>query len=144
MSRRNTAAVSDFRPADRSEHKIKKETLRESGDGSLELRLVPNPDILAEVGARSRCEGGSRVVVGFAAESRDLHQSARFKLDQKQCDLIVANDISRAESGFESDSNAVVFVWPQGEDEVIELAPKDQIAEEILNRIEKLRKERGA
>ncbi len=137
------AAVADFRPERRAAHKIKKESLGGSaGDGSLELRLVPNPDILAEVGARSRAEGGARVVVGFAAESRDLRAAARRKLSQKQCDLVVANDISRAEAGFESDSNAVVFVWPDRDDEVLELAPKPAIAGELLDRIEALRRER--
>lgn len=134
------AAVADFRPAVRAEHKIKKETLP-PGAG-LELRLVANPDILAEVGAISESEGGGRVVVGFAAESRDLHEAARRKLVQKRCDFIVANDISRAEAGFESDSNAVLLVWPEAQDEVIGLAPKDQIAREILDRVERLRRER--
>ncbi len=135
------AAVADFRPESRSEHKIKKEALREAG--ALEIRLVPNPDILAEVGARSRAEGGSRVVVGFAAESRDLRAAARRKLDQKRCDLVVANDISREEAGFESDSNAVVFVWPDAEDETIDLAPKESIADQLLDRVERLLRERA-
>ncbi len=137
------AAVADFRPERRAEHKIKKESLdAEAADGSLALRLVPNPDILAEVGARSRAEGGARVVVGFAAESRDLRAAARRKLSRKQCDLIVANDISRAEAGFESDSNAVVFVWPDREDEVLELAPKPAVAAALLDRVDTLRRGR--
>ncbi len=77
--------------------------------------------------------------MGFAAESRDLRAAARLKLARKQCDLIVANDISRAEAGFDSDTNAVVFVWPDREDEVIELAPKPAVAAELLDRIDTLR-----
>ena len=84
------AAVADFRPAEASPQKIKKEDLPE-GEG-VTLELVRNPDILAEV-CRDK---GDRIVVGFAAESHDLVEAARRKLARKGCDLIVANDITRA------------------------------------------------
>ena len=103
------AAVSDFRPAEVSERKIKKEDLP-PGRG-VTLDLVRTPDILAEI-----CrEKGDRIVVGFAAESHDLIEAARRKLERKGCDFIVANDITREASGFDAEGNAVVFVWPGGE-----------------------------
>ena len=131
-----SAAVADFRPATRAEHKIKKESL---GDGGgLLIELVPNPDILAEVGAASGRE--RRIVVGFAAESRDLVSAARRKLERKRCDLIVANDVSRAGAGFDVDTNAVTFVWPEGKLEALPLLTKREVAEQLMDRIEQLRK----
>jgi phosphopantothenoylcysteine decarboxylase/phosphopantothenate--cysteine ligase len=101
----------------------------------LTLELVRNPDILAEV-----CrEKGDRTVVGFAAESHDLVEAARRKLERKGCDLIVANDITRETSGFDADSNAVVFVWPGGEIEELPILPKTDVAGRIFDRVEKLR-----
>jgi len=131
------AAVADFRPATRADHKIKKETL--APDAAPSLELVRNPDILAEV-ARA---GGRRIVVGFAAESEDLVAAARRKLERKGCDLIVANDVSREGAGFDGETNAVVFVWPGGEVEELPLLPKAEVAARLLDRIEKLRSERA-
>ena len=131
------AAVADFRPAAPADRKIKKETL---GDGAgLHLELVRNPDILAEVAGRK----GDRIVVGFAAESEDLVDAARRKLERKGCDLIVANDVSRAGAGFDSDTNAVVLVWPGGEVEELPLLSKAEVAARLLDRIEKLRGDRA-
>jgi phosphopantothenoylcysteine decarboxylase/phosphopantothenate--cysteine ligase len=130
-----SAAVADFRPASRADHKIKKESLGDA-DG-LVIELVRNPDILAEVGAASGRE--RRVVVGFAAESQDLVAAARRKLERKHCDLIVANDVSREGAGFDADTNAVTFVWPRGEIEELPLLAKRAVAEQLLDRIEKLR-----
>jgi phosphopantothenoylcysteine decarboxylase/phosphopantothenate--cysteine ligase len=127
------AAVADFRAARYSEHKIKKEDL---ADG-LTLELTRNPDILAEI---SRCKG-DRTVVGFAAESRDLLAAARRKVVQKGCDLLVANDVSTQTSGFDADSNAVVFVWPNGQIEELASLPKTDVAAELLDRVAKLRGE---
>jgi phosphopantothenoylcysteine decarboxylase/phosphopantothenate--cysteine ligase len=127
------AAVADFRPADPVAGKIKKEELP-AGAG-LELRLVQNPDILAEI---SR-ERGARIVVGFAAESRDVIANARRKLARKGCDLIVANDVSRSDAGFEADRNAVALVAPGGEVEELPLLDKREVAARIWDRIEKLR-----
>lgn len=130
------AAVADFRPASRAEHKIKKEALAEE-DG-LTLELVRNPDILAEISRRK----GSRIVVGFAAESEDLVAAAKRKLERKGCDLIVANDVSREDAGFDGDQNAVVLIWPAGSVEALPLLPKARVAAELLDRLEKLRSER--
>ncbi len=130
------AAVADFRPARRTERKIKKEDL--AGEASMTLELVENPDILREISSRK----GDRTIVGFAAESHDVVEAARRKLARKGCDLIVANDISRADAGFEVDENAVLFVWPSGEVEGLSLMPKSGVAAELFDRIEKLREGR--
>jgi phosphopantothenoylcysteine decarboxylase/phosphopantothenate--cysteine ligase len=134
-----SAAVADFRPAARAEHKIKKESLGE-GEG-LTIELVRNPDILAEVGAANGRE--QRLVVGFAAESQDLVAAARRKLERKRCDLIVANDVSREGAGFDADTNAVTFVCPDGEVEELPLLTKREVAERLLDRIETLREARS-
>jgi len=126
------AAVADFRPAAPAAGKIKKESLPEGA--GLALELVRNPDILAELSARR----GTRVVVGFAAESEDVVEAARRKLARKGCDLLVANDVSRSDAGFESDANAVWFVWPGGEVEELPLLSKDEVARRLLDRVEKL------
>ncbi len=130
------AAVADFRPAEASERKIKKEDLAE--DAGLQLQLVRNPDILAEISA----ERGNRIVVGFAAESHDVLAAARRKLKRKGCDLLVANDISRADAGFETDENAVILLTPDGASEELPLLPKPEVAARIFDRIEKLREDR--
>ena len=127
------AAVADFRPAQAADRKIKKEQLEDGARMTLEL--VQNPDILQEISARK--EG--RTVVGFAAESHDVVAAAQRKLSRKGCDLIVANDISRADAGFEVDENAVLFVWPSGEVEELPLLSKAAVAAQLLDRIEKLR-----
>jgi phosphopantothenoylcysteine decarboxylase/phosphopantothenate--cysteine ligase len=132
------AAVADFRPAVRHGHKIKKEGL--PADASLNLELVRNPDILAEVCAAP----GDRVVVGFAAESEDLVPAARRKLKRKGCDLLVANDVSRADAGFDVDTNAVHFVWPGGDVEELPLMTKAQVAAQLLDRVEKLLRGRAS
>lgn len=127
------AAVADFRPASAADRKLKKEDLPASG--TLQLELVQNPDILAEI-CRNK---GSRIVVGFAAESHDVVAAAQRKLARKGCDLIVANDISRPDSGFDVDQNAVVFVWPGQQVEELPLLDKSGVAAQLLDRIEKLR-----
>ena len=127
------AAVADFRPAEPRTEKIKKEEL--AAGAGLELRLVENPDILAEI---SR-ERGTRIVVGFAAESRDVIAAARRKLARKGCDLLVANDVSRSDAGFESDRNAVALLSPDGEVEELPLQGKREVAARIWDRVEKLR-----
>jgi phosphopantothenoylcysteine decarboxylase/phosphopantothenate--cysteine ligase len=126
------AAVADFRPASVSERKIRKEDLAEGA--GLSLELVRNPDILAEL-----CrEKGSRVIVGFAAESHDVIESARRKIARKGCDLLVANDVSGADSGFDVDRNTVSFVWPAGDVESLPPLSKDEVADHLLDRVAKL------
>jgi phosphopantothenoylcysteine decarboxylase/phosphopantothenate--cysteine ligase len=132
------AAVADFRPAVRETQKIKKEAL--GSEEGMTLRLVTNPDILREVCERK----GDRVVVGFAAESHDVVAAARRKIVRKGCDLLVANDISRTDAGFGVDTNAVYFVTPTGQVEEIPLLSKDEIASQLLDRVQKLCSERSA
>ncbi len=127
------AAVADFRPKSPQAQKIKKEDLAE-GQG-LTLELVPNPDILAEV-CRQK---GERIVVGFAAESHDVIAGARRKIARKGCDLLVANDVSRSDAGFDVDTNAVYFVSPDGEVEELPLLSKAEVAGHLLDRVVKLR-----
>jgi phosphopantothenoylcysteine decarboxylase/phosphopantothenate--cysteine ligase len=130
------AAVTDFRPASVSERKIRKEDLAEGA--GIALELVRNPDILAEL-----CqEKGARVIVGFAAESEDVIESARRKIARKGCDLLVANDVSAADSGFDVDRNTVSFVWPGGDVESLPPLGKDEVADHLLDRIAKLLGER--
>jgi phosphopantothenoylcysteine decarboxylase/phosphopantothenate--cysteine ligase len=131
------AAVADFRPAEPSEKKIRKEDL--GPDAAFSIDLVRNPDILAEV-CRQK---GERVVVGFAAESHDVLESARRKLERKGCDLLVANDVSRAESGFDVDINTVSFVWPDQPVEELPPLPKSDVAAQLLDRVSKLLGERA-
>lgn len=127
------AAVADFRPAAPSERKLKKEDL--PGTAGMTLELERTPDILAEICRAS----GDRVVVGFAAESHDVIESARRKIARKGCDLLVANDISAPGTGFDADANAVWFVWPAGEVEEFPALPKTEVAAHLLDRVEKLR-----
>lgn len=122
------AAVADYTPAVVSDHKLKKAT--EHLDT---IELVETPDILATLSA----EKGERVVVGFAAETDRLIEHACAKLARKGCDAIVANDVSRADSGFGSDTDKAWWVTPQGVEELPCLA-KDDLAREILVRANEL------
>jgi phosphopantothenoylcysteine decarboxylase/phosphopantothenate--cysteine ligase len=127
------AAVADFRPAAPIAGKLRKEELPDGA--GLTVELTRNPDILAEI-CRDK---GSRIVVGFAAESGDPVESARRKLARKGCDLIVANDVSAHDAGFDGDRNTVVFVWPGGDVERLPPLAKTSVAEHLLDRVEKLR-----
>ncbi len=126
------AAVADYAPARTEEKKMK----REKAD-SLTLELVRNPDILAEVVKRR----GARTVVGFAAETDHVLENARGKLARKGCDLIVANDVSRSDIGFDVDRNEVVILGP-GPDDLREVpeGPKAEIAARILERVLEVRR----
>ncbi len=126
------AAVADYAPARAEEKKLK----REKAD-SLTLELVRNPDILAEVVKRR----GARTVVGFAAETDHVLENARGKLARKGCDLIVANDVSRSDIGFDVDRNEVVILGP-GPDDLREVpeGPKAEIAARILERVLEVRR----
>jgi phosphopantothenoylcysteine decarboxylase/phosphopantothenate--cysteine ligase len=126
------AAVADFRPATVSGRKIRKEDLAEGA--GIAIELVRTPDILAEI-----CrEKGSRVIVGFAAESEDVIAAARRKIARKGCDLLVANDVSAPDSGFDGDRNTVSFVWPAGDVESLPPLGKDEVADHLLDRVAKL------
>lgn len=121
------AAVSDYRPRDSAAHKIKKD------EDSLSLELVKNPDILAELGS-ARKESNC-LLVGFAAETKDLMANAKKKLRAKNLDMIVANDVSRGDSGFETDTNIVKIIYSDGQIEDLALMTKDEVADLVLDRI---------
>ncbi|HEX9411962.1 MAG TPA: bifunctional phosphopantothenoylcysteine decarboxylase/phosphopantothenate--cysteine ligase CoaBC, partial [Ktedonobacterales bacterium] len=106
------AAVADYRVEHPAAHKIKKGSSAENPDGTLDLHLVRNPDILAEVARLPGTEGLIRV--GFAAETTDLAAHAAAKLSSKRLDLLVANDVSKAGSGFGTATNEVTIFHPDG------------------------------
>jgi phosphopantothenoylcysteine decarboxylase/phosphopantothenate--cysteine ligase len=117
------AAVADYRPRKVSKGKIKRERA-----SSLTLELERTPDILVEV-------KGKFLRVGFAAESENLVANAKGKLDKKQLDLIVANDITAKGSGIGADTNQVVIIDRKGNVEKLPLLPKREVADRILDRI---------
>ncbi|MCX6081582.1 MAG: bifunctional phosphopantothenoylcysteine decarboxylase/phosphopantothenate--cysteine ligase CoaBC [Chloroflexi bacterium] len=126
------AAVADYRVQHVSEHKLKKR------DGIPEILLTPAPDVLGAVAqARSRLQN-LKVVVGFAAESRDLLENAAEKLSSKQLDFIAANDISAADAGFAVDTNRLTLVHAGGRREPLPLMGKDEAAEAIIARVAEL------
>jgi phosphopantothenoylcysteine decarboxylase / phosphopantothenate---cysteine ligase len=123
------AAVADFRPDTPAEHKIKKT------DADLELRLVRNPDFSGELAERG---GPGMVKVYFAAETRDLVGYGEQKLRRLRADLLVANDVTEPGSGFGTDTNRVILLGRDGSRQDLPLLTKDEVAEQILNRVEKL------
>lgn len=126
-----SAAIADFRPATRSEQKIKKK----DDDSAPTLVLERNPDILLKVQEQRRKGDTPRVVVGFAAESENLLNNARIKLEKKGLDLIVANDITATDAGFASDYNRVVILDRDGGREEIERETKTHISERVVERV---------
>jgi len=122
------AAVSDYKPAARSNRKMKK---RKS---PFALKLIPTRDILASLPEGNR----DYLVVGFAAETHDLKRNAQRKLRAKNCDAIVANDVSGSETGMESDENAVTIFFRNGDSRKISRASKKIIARELVKIISKM------
>ena len=119
------AAPADFTPAGVADQKIKKQ-----GDGDLTLTLRQTPDVAAQVG-RLKHEG--QVLVGFAAETNDVLENAQGKLQKKNLDMIVANDVTAPGAGFDVDTNIVTFVTREKQ-ETLPCLPKTQVAEELLDR----------
>ena len=119
------AAVADYTPKAPADHKLKK-----TAEHLDAIELVETADILRDLSARK----GDRVVVGFAAETDDLLAHARQKLERKGCDLIVANDVSRVDSTFGSDTDRVAFVYPDRVEQMDTL-PLEQVAAELLDRL---------
>ncbi|TVX94755.1 bifunctional phosphopantothenoylcysteine decarboxylase/phosphopantothenate--cysteine ligase CoaBC [Paenibacillus agilis] len=122
------AAVADYRPKFRAEQKIKKTA------DSLVLELERNPDILAWLGEHKQ----HQVLVGFAAETHNVAEFAQGKLKRKNCDLIVANDVSRSDIGFGSDNNEVLIFDGQGLVESVSVRAKQDVAKRILEQAAKL------
>jgi phosphopantothenoylcysteine decarboxylase/phosphopantothenate--cysteine ligase len=125
------AAVSDFRVKKDAQQKIKR------ADGAPTIELADNADILLEVG---KLKDKPRVLVGFAAESDDLLKNARQKLEAKHLDLIVANDISAADAGFEVDTNRVTLLDKAGGKEELPLLSKAEVAQIVLEKVVSLLK----
>jgi len=119
------AAVADYRPVKAAKDKIKK------GKSGLTLKLEYTPDILGSV-------KGNFIKVGFAAESSNLVENAKQKLKQKGLHFIVANDITANDSGFGTDTNRVTIIDRQGKVDSLPLMPKRQVANKVLDKVEKL------
>ena len=117
------AAVADYKPAKASARKIKK------NEKCWSLDLIPTRDILASLSKQDR----QFLVVGFAAETNDVEENAKKKLRSKNCDIIVANDVSDPNYGMESDENEVIIFFKSGAQKKISRAPKKNIARELVN-----------
>lgn len=127
------AAVADYRPASISSGKIKK-----AGVETMTLELIKNPDIVASVAALANAP----FTVGFAAETESVEQYARDKMQRKQLDMIVANDVSRTDIGFGSDDNAAVVFWPDGT-ETYQKMSKTQLSKNLVEKIAALFSEKN-
>lgn len=119
------AAVADYRPKEVFGQKIKKQ------DGTLSLELVRNKDILAELGQRKN----KQILVGFAAETSDLEKHSLLKVEGKNLDFLVANDVSQTGAGFGTDTNIVMFVYPGGKIKQMPLMDKKDLAHRILDEV---------
>jgi phosphopantothenoylcysteine decarboxylase/phosphopantothenate--cysteine ligase len=125
------AAVADYMPVDRAVQKISKD------NESVTLVLQRTPDILGDLGRHRAARGEGPILVGFAAETEDVVPRAISKRDQKQVDLLVANDVSRGDAGFDVDVNEVTIIGPDGIDQV-PLQSKTRVASAVLDRVEKI------
>ena len=127
------AAVSDYRPKKTARQKVKK------GAESLSLDMVKNPDILALLGETKKDH--PCILVGFAAETEDLVKNARKKINAKSLDMIVANDVSRKDAGFQTDTNAVKIIYADGRVEDSPLMGKIDVAHLILDKAKAMKDE---
>jgi phosphopantothenoylcysteine decarboxylase/phosphopantothenate--cysteine ligase len=123
------AAVADFHLSKVPDQKVKKTAAR------ISLELDPTPDILAELGRKKE----DRLLIGFAAETQNLAQEARRKLEAKNCDMVVGNLVGGPDVGFESDQNEVILVLRTGETIPLARASKREIADRIFDQVLKLR-----
>ena len=129
------AAVADFKPQTRAAQKIKK---KDDSDEAPTIVLSRTPDILMSVKERRAAIHRPHVVVGFAAESEHLIAHARAKLERKGLDLLIANDITAPDAGFEVDTNRVIILGADGSQTPLALASKTRIAEAIIEQVAKL------
>ena len=127
------AAVSDYRPAEQKDRKIKKES-----GSDLTLILTENPDIAKAVGEQKK---PGQTLVGFAAETDNLRKNAKSKLEKKKLDMIVANDVTKPGAGFTVDTNIAVLITSDGSTEE-PLQTKRQLAERILDKVLEIRNKR--
>ena len=119
------AAVADYRPAVRTDKKIKR------GKGPIELRLDPNPDIVRELGQMKN----DKLLIGFAAETDDLMANAAKKLREKNLDMIVANNVTVENSGFDGDTNIASILDRIGGTQSLPLMSKDALADRIYDHV---------
>jgi phosphopantothenoylcysteine decarboxylase/phosphopantothenate--cysteine ligase len=126
------AAAADFMPKTTASEKMKKR------DGIPQVELTAAPDILKTVTDSQFIKKRFQVVIGFAAESRDLLENAAEKLRSKKLDMIVANDISSTDAGFAVDTNRVTFLFANGTQEILPLMSKTEVAEKIVEHISRL------
>jgi len=125
------AAVSDYRPLNKAKEKQKKKA------GKTIVEMIPTPDILAELGK----DKGDSILVGFAAETTDHVANALNKIRKKNLDLIVLNDVSKDDRGFAAETNEVRMIDNKGNEELVPLTSKDEVADKILDRIKYLQTE---
>ena len=128
------AAVTDFKPAKSSKVKVKK------GEFPASIPVKANPDILKELGEKK----GDRILIGFAAETDNVVDNARLKVKEKNLDLIVANDVTRPDSGFGTDTNRVQLINQDLEMTDLPLLTKEEVADSVLDRLVQIREKRAA
>ena len=117
------AAVADYKPKNYSKEKIKK------GEGSLNIELTRDSDILKELGEKK----DKQILVGFAAESSNLIENAKGKLERKNLDYIIANDITSQETGFGSDQNKVFVISRDGNVNELDIMSKREVASNLFD-----------
>ncbi len=127
------AAVADYSPETQSSSKIKKKEF------DLVLKLRRNPDILEELGRKKE----DKIIVGFAAETEELIKNAQEKLRKKNLDMIVANDVSKRDSGFEVDTNRAILIKKDGTMEKTGLLKKEELSNLILDRVKEIYERRS-
>jgi phosphopantothenoylcysteine decarboxylase/phosphopantothenate--cysteine ligase len=120
------AAIADYKPADISDHKIKK------SEDDMQIPLVRTPDVLKGLGETKK---PGQILVGFAAETNDIVDNAVKKIEKKNLDLIVANDVSQSGAGFQGDTNVIQIIEKDGDMHQYDLMTKDQAAKEILKAV---------
>ena len=122
------AAVSDYRPENIAEHKIKK------SDDTIEMTFVKNPDILAYLG---QCKTKKQIICGFAMETQDLDKNAKEKLEKKTCDMLIANNLFVSGAGFQTDTNIVSLLTKDSIEHLPKLS-KEELGQKILETMMKI------
>jgi len=122
------AAVSDFKPKKTNKNKVKK-----NNKNSMTLELIKNQDILNFLGKNNKLR--PKIVVGFSAETENLVNNSIKKLEEKHCDIIIANDVSKKDTGFNSDYNEVLIIQKNGKIEKLKKSKKTFIASVVAEKI---------
>jgi phosphopantothenoylcysteine decarboxylase/phosphopantothenate--cysteine ligase len=123
------AAVADYRPKKGLKDKMKKT------QKTLSLELERNPDILYQMGKNK----GKKILVGFAAETKNIISQAKLKLDKKNLDLIVVNQVLQKKGGFGSDNNEATLIDYEGRIDALPLMSKEELADKIIDKIKELK-----